>query len=56
MQGIYVFEGDVLRICLNESSDGRATAFDSETDTDGYSVLAAVFEAQFAVECQGSLG
>ena len=33
MQGIYVLEGDVLRICLNENSDGRATAFDPGTDT-----------------------
>ena len=33
MQGIYVLEGDVLRICLNESSDGRATVLDPETGT-----------------------
>lgn len=33
MQGVYVLEGDILRISLNESSDGRATAFDPETGT-----------------------
>ena len=31
MQGVYVLEGDDLRICVNESSDGRATGFDPET-------------------------
>ena len=31
MQGTCVLEGDVLRISLNESSDGRATGFDPKT-------------------------
>ncbi len=31
MQGVYALKGNVLRISLNESSDGRATGFNPET-------------------------
>ncbi len=39
MTGIYAFEGDLLRVCWNDSGHGRPTTFETNAQTRGLSFV-----------------